>query len=75
MQQRKELNNADIDYKQLVQSTENKLLPWALSPQQIKRLAMSGKVSSTVSVLSKVNGILTEINVYEGDYVTEGMLR
>lgn len=73
LQQRKELNNADIDYKQLVQSTENKLLLWGLSPGQIKRLAMSGKVSSSVSVLSKVGGTVTEINVHEGDYVTEGM--
>jgi Cu(I)/Ag(I) efflux system membrane fusion protein len=73
LQQRKELNNADIDYKQLVQSAENKLLLWGLSPWQIKRLAISGKVSSTVSVLSKVSGTVTEINVHEGDYVTEGM--
>jgi membrane fusion protein, copper/silver efflux system len=73
LQQRKELNNPDVDYKKLIDAAGNKLLLWGLSPGQIKRLATSGKVSSMVTVLSKTSGTVTEINVHEGDYVTEGM--
>jgi Cu(I)/Ag(I) efflux system membrane fusion protein len=72
LQQRKELNNPDVDYNKLINAAENKLLLWGLSPAQLKRLAASGKVSSSITVLSKTSGTVTEINVHEGDYITEG---
>lgn len=72
-QQQKMLNNPDIDYKQLIGAAENKLLLWGLSGSQIKNLAISGKVSASVTITSKVNGTVSEIAVHEGDYVTEGM--
>ena len=73
LQQRKELNNPDVDYKKLIDAAGNKLLLWGLSAAQVNRLAASGKVASLVTVLSKSSGTITEINVHEGDYVTEGM--
>ncbi|HAL82616.1 MAG TPA: efflux RND transporter periplasmic adaptor subunit [Mucilaginibacter sp.] len=73
LQQKKELNNPDVDYNKLTSAAENKLQLWGFSPAQVKRLAASGKVSSSVTVLSKTSGIVTEINVHEGDYITEGM--
>jgi len=72
-QQQKELHNQDVDYQQLISSAEHKLQLWGLSPAQIKALAVSGKVSATTTVLSKVSGTVSEIAVHEGDYVTEGM--
>ncbi|MBB5635030.1 Cu(I)/Ag(I) efflux system membrane fusion protein [Pedobacter cryoconitis] len=72
-QQQKMLNNPDIDYKQLIGAAENKLLLWGLSGSQIKNLASSGKVSASVTVMSKINGTVSDIAVHEGDYVTEGM--
>jgi Cu(I)/Ag(I) efflux system membrane fusion protein len=72
LQQQKELNNPDVDYHKLISAAENKLLLWGLSQTQIKKLAASGKVSSSVTVLSKTSGTVTEIDVHEGDYVTEG---
>lgn len=72
-QQQKVLHNPDVDYGQLISSAENKLLLWGLSTSQIKNLAQSGKVSSTVTVLSKVAGTVSDIAIHEGDYVTEGM--
>jgi Cu(I)/Ag(I) efflux system membrane fusion protein len=72
-QQQKVLHNPDIDYGQLISSAENKLLLWGLSMAQIKNLAQSGKVSATVTVLSKVSGTVSDIAIHEGDYVTEGM--
>lgn len=71
-QQQKMLNNPDIDYKQLIAAAENKLSLWGLSGPQIKKLAVSGKVSASVTINSKVNGTVSDIAVHEGDYVTEG---
>ena len=73
LQQQKELNNPDVDYHKLISAAENKLLLWGLSQNQVKKLAASGKVSSSVTMLSKTSGTVTEIYVHEGDYVTEGM--
>jgi Cu(I)/Ag(I) efflux system membrane fusion protein len=72
-QQQKVLHNPDVDYGQLISAAENKLLLWGLSTTQIKSLSASGKVSATTTVLSKVNGTVSDIAVHEGDYVTEGM--
>ncbi|MFI5138076.1 MAG: efflux RND transporter periplasmic adaptor subunit [Sphingobacteriales bacterium] len=73
LQQKKELNNPDVDYNKLISAAENKLLLRGFSPAHLKKLAASGKVSSSVAVLSKISGTVTEINVHEGDYITEGM--
>jgi Cu(I)/Ag(I) efflux system membrane fusion protein len=72
-QQQKILHNPDVDYQQLISAAENKLQLWGLSPAQIRSLAASGKVAATTTVLSRVNGTVSEIAVHEGDYVTEGM--
>jgi Cu(I)/Ag(I) efflux system membrane fusion protein len=72
-QQQKMLRNPDVDYRQLITAAENKLQLWGLSPMQIRGLAISGKVSATTTVLSKVSGTVSEIAIHEGDYVTEGM--
>ncbi|WP_052495970.1 efflux RND transporter periplasmic adaptor subunit [Pedobacter lusitanus] len=72
-QQQKMLNNPDIDYKKLIGAAENKLLLWGMSSSQIKNLALSGKVSASVIIRSKVSGTVSDIAVHEGDYVTEGM--
>jgi Cu(I)/Ag(I) efflux system membrane fusion protein len=73
LQQQKVLHNPDVDYKQLISSAENKLQLWGLSSAQIKNIAATGKVAATTTVLSKVNGTVSDIAVHEGDYVTEGM--
>jgi membrane fusion protein, copper/silver efflux system len=73
MQQQKILHNPDVDYRQLISTAENKLQLWGLSPAQILSLAASGKVSATTTVLSNINGTVSDISVHEGDYVTEGM--
>jgi Cu(I)/Ag(I) efflux system membrane fusion protein len=72
-QQQKQLHNPDVDYQQLISAAENKLQLWGLSTAQVKSLAASGKVSATTTVLSKINGTVSDIAVHEGDYVTEGM--
>jgi membrane fusion protein, copper/silver efflux system len=73
LQQQKQLRNPDVDYLQLISAAENKLQLWGLSPSQVKHLALSGKISATTIVLSKISGTVSDIAVHEGDYVTEGM--
>jgi membrane fusion protein, copper/silver efflux system len=73
LQQQKILHNPDVDYQQLINSAQNKLALWGLSSAQIKNLAATGKVSATTTVLSQINGTISDISVHEGDYVTEGM--
>ncbi len=72
-QQQKMLHNPDVDYKQLISAAENKLQLWGLSASQIRDLAATGKVSATATVLSSINGTVSDVAVHEGDYVTEGM--
>ncbi|MDN5288310.1 MAG: efflux transporter periplasmic adaptor subunit [Mucilaginibacter sp.] len=71
-QQQKVLNNPDVDYKRLISAAENKLILWGLTPVQIKNLATSAKVLTTVTMHSNVSGTVSDIAVHEGDYVTEG---
>ncbi len=73
LQQKKELTNADVDYNKLINAAENKLLLWGISPAQIKHLAQVHKASATITVFSKTSGTVTEINIHEGDYITEGL--
>ncbi|MBS1520665.1 MAG: efflux RND transporter periplasmic adaptor subunit [Bacteroidetes bacterium] len=72
MQQQKLLHNPDVDYKQLIAAAENKLRLWGLSPIQINKLAASGKASATQTILSNISGIVSDIAVQEGGYVSEG---
>jgi len=73
LQQQRVLNNPDVDYKQLISAAQNKLVLWGLSAAQIRNIALSGKVSATSTVTSKIDGTVSDIAVHEGDYVTEGM--
>jgi len=72
-QQQKLLHNPDVDYKQLIASAESRLRLWGLSQTQINNLVASGKAAAATTILSTVNGTVSEIGVHEGDYVTEGM--
>jgi Cu(I)/Ag(I) efflux system membrane fusion protein len=72
-QQEKMLHNPDVDYRQLISAAENKLQLWGFSTAQIRDLAVSGKVPAITTIVSKINGTISEIAVHEGDYVTEGM--
>ncbi|MDB5023546.1 MAG: efflux transporter periplasmic adaptor subunit [Mucilaginibacter sp.] len=72
-QQQKMLHNPDVDYQQLISAAKNRLQLWGLTPAQIQRLAASGKVSATTTVLSKISGTVSEIAVHQGDYITQGM--
>lgn len=72
-EQQQKLHNPDIDYKMLINGAENKLRLWGLTKAQVTALEQSGKVSPAITITSTVSGTVTDIDVHEGDYITEGM--
>ncbi|PTQ99733.1 Cu(I)/Ag(I) efflux system membrane fusion protein [Mucilaginibacter yixingensis] len=72
-EQQQKLHNPDVDYPALISAAESKLKLWGLTAGQIAALARSGKVSASAIIVSTVNGTVSELNVHEGDYVSEGM--
>ena len=72
LQNQQGLGNSLIDYKQIAESSKNKLLLWGMTENQIKELAVAKKVSPLTSFYSTANGYITTLDIKEGDYVTEG---
>lgn len=72
LEKQKKLNNAVIDFNELVQSAKNKLLLWGLSENQIQQLQKDKQPDILTSFYSNSSGYITAINIKEGDYVMEG---
>ena len=72
LQNQHELGNTLIDYKQIAESSKNKLLLWGMTESQINDLAATRKVSPLTSFYSTANGYITTLDIKEGDYVMEG---
>ncbi len=56
----------------LIESAKNKLLLWGFTEYQIEVLEKEKEPKIIVEIRSKVSGVITEIPVKEGDYITEG---
>ncbi len=61
-----------IDFDQLLQSAENKLLLWGMTQGQIQELAKNKKATPTTTFYSTAAGYITTLDIREGDYVMEG---
>ncbi|HMH24228.1 MAG TPA: efflux RND transporter periplasmic adaptor subunit [Puia sp.] len=72
LQKQKALGNSIVNYDELAQSAKNRLLLWGMSGSQLAGLAKTGKVVPTTPFYSTAGGTVTELDVKEGDYVTEG---
>ena len=72
LQKQKVLGNSVIDYNTLIQSAKNKLLLWGMSEAQVKALNENAQPSDITTFYSAPGGYITELNIKEGDYVTEG---
>ncbi|WP_256013492.1 efflux RND transporter periplasmic adaptor subunit [Desertivirga xinjiangensis] len=60
-------------YTTLKLAAESKLKLYGYSTAQIKALTRStGKLSPTVTIFSGASGVISEINITEGQYVSEG---
>ncbi len=65
-------NENTIDFNQLIESAQNKLLLWGMSIPQITALARSEKATATTTFYSTAEGFITALDIREGDYVMEG---
>jgi membrane fusion protein, copper/silver efflux system len=72
LQKQKALGNAIVNYDELAQSAKAKLLLWGMAESQIAALATIGKSAATTTFYSTAGGIITELDVKEGDYIAEG---
>ena len=72
LEKQKTLDNAVIDFNQLVQAAKNKLLLWGMSEAQIQELVKNKKATPLTSFYSNAGGYITTMDVKEGDYVAEG---
>ena len=59
-------------YSTLRESAKNKLRLYGYSASQIENLRKTNKVSPYITVSSRASGIVNEISVTEGQYVSEG---
>jgi len=72
LQKQKALGNSIVNYNDLAQSAKSKLLLWGLTEAQVNELTTTGKAATTTPFYSTTGGSITELDVKEGDYVTEG---
>ncbi len=71
LQQQKSFPDEAI-YARLLEASKNKLALYGLGKQQIASIK-SNLSDAYLTVYAPQSGILTEVNIAEGDYVTEGM--
>ncbi len=73
LEKTKQSSGSDLVYNQLVEGAKNKLLLWGMSEAQIKVLGKNeNSISNTVRIYSKEGGVVTSVNVKEGDYLMDG---
>ncbi len=72
LEKQKMLDNSIIDFKQLVESSRNKLLLWGMSENQINDLAKTKVNSPVTGFFSPADGYVVNLESHEGDFVAEG---
>lgn len=72
LERRNVLDNSLINFDQVIQSAKTKLLLWGMTEAQINALAKNKKAATTTIVYSKESGYITELDLQEGEYVSEG---
>lgn len=59
-------------YEAFLEASRQKLLLYGLTEGQIDQLARNGNVKPEITFLAPVSGVISELNVTEGQYVGEG---
>ena len=72
LNQKSEFKENNPTINTLIDASRKRLMLWGLSEAMIDELAQTKKVSATTTFYSEVGGFLAELNVSEGEYVTEG---
>jgi Cu(I)/Ag(I) efflux system membrane fusion protein len=72
LEKQKVLDNSIIDFKQVVESSRNKLLLWGMSETQIRELGTNKTNTPLTTFYSPADGYISELQSHEGDYISEG---
>lgn len=72
MEQYKTMKDVDSRYGDYLTSARKKLLLYGLTEKQIDRLSEAGDIQPRITFLATASGVVKEINVAEGQYLTEG---
>jgi membrane fusion protein, copper/silver efflux system len=68
----KQLKNEQASLQNILQAARTKLRLYGLTEEQIAGLERENVLPGTIKIYSKEEGILTSVDVKEGDYVMEG---
>jgi membrane fusion protein, copper/silver efflux system len=66
------LGTTETRYKSFLEASKRKLLLYGLASSQIEDLAKNKNIRNSITFLSPASGVVTEISVSEGQYVSEG---
>ncbi len=66
------LGRQEPRYESFYKTAERKLLLYGMNASQVEQLKRSGMQQQRITFYSPASGIITEINVGEGQYVSEG---
>jgi len=72
LQKKETLGNSIINFDDVIDAAKNKLLLWGVSEQQIKNINKDAFVNPRTTFFSTASGYITQLNLQEGDYVSEG---
>jgi Cu(I)/Ag(I) efflux system membrane fusion protein len=72
LEKEKQFGNTSIDYSQLKETAKNRLLLWGLTENQLKKFTASQEMQTSFPIISKSKGVITNVNIKEGDYVMMG---
>ena len=77
LEKEKVLDQSIIDFKQLIESSKNKLQLWGMNAEQIELLGKTKQALPITSFYSTGNGTIISLESHEGEYIAEGgtMLR
>ena len=72
LEKKETLGNSLINFDDIIDAAKNKLLLWGMSEQQIKNLNKDALANTKTTFFSAASGYITQLNLQEGDYVSEG---
>ncbi|MBS1738247.1 MAG: efflux RND transporter periplasmic adaptor subunit [Bacteroidetes bacterium] len=72
LQKKETLGNSVINFDDVIDAAKNKLLLWGMSEQQIKNINKDALANPRTTFFSTASGYITQLNLQEGDYVSEG---
>jgi Cu(I)/Ag(I) efflux system membrane fusion protein len=72
LRQQQELGKENPRFTSFLEAARQKLLLYGLTSAQVKALGRTGRMDARVTFVSPASGIITDIAVAEGQYITEG---